>query len=51
MNKIPQQRQQWQQRWPSCTSRRRPGQARRAAGWPSWDTAAAAAAATVVFYS
>ena len=50
MNKIPQKRQQ---RCPSWPGQRRPGLARRAAGWANWGAAAAAAAAAanVVFYS
>ena len=65
MNQIPQQRQQRRQRCPSWSGRRRPGPVRRAVGWASWGArwaswgarwaswgaAAAAAAATVVFYS
>ena len=51
MNKIPQLRLQRQQRRPSQPRRRRDGPVRGAADWAGWGTAAAAAAATVVFDS
>ena len=51
MNKISQQRQQRQQRRPSRPGRRRAGPVQGAAGQAGWDTAAAAAAATVISHS